>query len=1217
MSKKRKIALLAIGSLSILILFLGAILPGLLRTKAAEAIREATGRTAHIAKVSINPFTLAVSVQGLVIEERGGGPFISIGQLHVSLSLSSLYKRALVLSRVAIASPALSIVRAGPGQYSFTDILERKQGEKKPPPAPGLFPISIYNISVTNGSLDFIDQAVAGGRKHAIRHLEIAVPFISTIPSLAEEDIHPRLSAVVNGASFNLGGRGKPFGKSQESVLHVVLQQLQLPELMAYAPQDPPPVDLQSGKLTLDTEVSYRVAADKKPDLTIKGLARLEDVNVTMKQGQPLVKLPALEIQAARLEIFTPLFEIGTVTLEGPELFISRNQRGEWMYDRLLKAKAGRPLAPMPGKEPALTGQAARPVYTVGSLALKNGKVHFHDALPPGGFRASASEIDLELKNLTNRPEQFAEYGLSLRLDKEAAFSSAGSFSLASPEAQASIKLAGLKLQKGWPYLAQFLTAPVRGNLGFSGDLSFSEQDGLTAEKGNLTLQNLAVSYGENEGLKLALLAVNGVTFSQKKNSLAVAGLRLSQGDISLSREADGKISLQSLLRPSVPDQGQPAAGASASLSPPEAGPAAARGIKPFTYHIKRLQLDKFHAAFTDKSRPGKPRFTLRDTALSLVDLKGPEFTPAQFHFLATFGGETPLKASGDITPLPFRYHGEISVGAMPIRDFEDYFPDNLNVAILNGRLDTALKLDIAMKDGAPTGSFQGNAGISAFHAIDAEEEEDLLKWERLQLDDVQGDLRPFSLAIGEIAINRVYSRIIVRKDGTLNLQHLVRNEEESGSKEPSAEDPSSKTETASPAPVTPAAVPSPPGDTETVRTSIGAVTVLDGTISFTDYHLPQHYATTFYNLGGRISGLSSAASTLADVDLRGNMENHSPLRITGRVNPLRDDLFVDLKVSFNDIELSPLTPYAGTYLGYTVEKGKLFLDLTYHIEKKILNSENRILIDQFTFGNKVESDQATSLPVNLGLALLKDRKGEINLDVPVTGRTDDPEFSIWRLVFQVLKNLLVKAATSPLALFSSIFGGDSDLSTIVFASGTAVLPAPEEQKLSALARGLNDRPALKMELTAYVDPEKDPEGYRVELLNRKLRNEKFLALAKGGQSGAGESAETMNILPDEYSPYLKAVYAKEKFPKPRNDLGLVLDLPDSEMSKLIIANTVIGEGELQTLARERSRAVLDYLIQKGSVESGRIFQKNDDIFKLPVQDKTARSRVEVNALAQ
>ncbi len=365
-------------------------------------------------------------------------------------------------------------------------------------------------------------------------------------------------------------------------------------------------------------------------------------------------------------------------------------------------------------------------------------------------------------------------------------------------------------------------------------------------------------------------------------------------------------------------------------------------------------------------------------------------------------------------------------MGRLPLRDFEAYFPSNLNVFILGGFADTAMNVDIALKDGKPTGTFKGSAGIRGFHAIDTVAEEDLLKWESLQLDDIRGNLEPFSLALRQIALNGVYSRIIVRKDGTLNLQNLV--------EKPKQEPVPAIVAPATPPPPGPRAVSSPQQATGAKKQiQIGSVTIQDGTLSFTDNHLPQQYATTFYNLGGRISGLSTEESKFADVDLRGNLENHSPLQITGRINPLRDDLFVDLKVSFRDIELSPVTPYSGTYLGYTVEKGKLFLDLTYHIDKKQLDASNSIFIDQFTFGEKVESDKATKLPVKLGLALLKDRNGEIHLDVPLSGRTDDPKFSVWKLVFQVIRNLMVKAVTSPLSLLSSMFGGGHDLSAIQF----------------------------------------------------------------------------------------------------------------------------------------------------------------------------------------
>lgn len=233
--------------------------------------------------------------------------------------------------------------------------------------------------------------------------------------------------------------------------------------------------------------------------------------------------------------------------------------------------------------------------------------------------------------------------------------------------------------------------------------------------------------------------------------------------------------------------------------------------------------------------------------------------------------------------------------------------------------------------------------------------------------------------------------------------------------------------------------------------------------------------------------------NTRAEVDLRGNLENYSPLQITGTVNPLRDDLFVDLTISFKDIELSPATPYSGTYLGYEIDKGKLFLDLKYHIENKKLEASNKVFVDQFTFGKSVDSAKATKLPVRLGIALLKDRNGQINLDLPVSGRTDDPKFSIWGVVWQVVVNLFVKAATSPFALLSSMMGSSEDLSSVTFTPGSAVLSPAEEKKLATLATALSQRPGLKVELSGFVDKQRDPEGTGLNCCCRKCVRKSFL----------------------------------------------------------------------------------------------------------------------------
>jgi len=1217
MSKQKKLAAIVAGTLVALLIFSVTLLPILVKNKAREAIQQATGRTVRIESVSINPFVLEINVKGVAVEGKGGGPFIACAGLRATISPASVYKRALILSEVTLEAPSFSITRTAPNRYSFTDILERQQAQKKPA-SQGPLLFSINNITVTNGTVDFDDRAVDGGRKHTVRNLHFAIPFISNMPYLMEKYTDPKLTAVVDGAAFSFAGKVKPFSTSMETDVTIHLDQLNLPRLVAYSPQ-PPPVELVAGNLGVDMNMKYRISADKIPELLIRGQARLDDIVVNLKNGQPLLKLPALVVKASKLEIFAKLFEFEAITLDGLELFVSRDTKGQWMYEHLLPQKK---TVASPETDQGIKQEPVKavqqPFVQISALAVTNGRVHMSDAVPKGGFKGSLNDITINLKHFTTAANKPAEYDLSLQVDKEATLTSDGSFSVTPLAAKSSAKLTGLNLQRGWPYLARFLTAPLKGVLDLSGEVGFNKDNGLTAENGRLILKNLSTRYGKNDGLDLSLLTVNGAAFKQKENSLEIAEAKLSKGNVVLSREADGQISALSLLvtQPnSPPHKTPPAVSTPKNTTLKTRSMPVTSGAKAFSYRLKRFQADKLNLRFHDKSRSGKPTFSLRNTSLLLANLNGPRFTPAQFRFASTFGKQTPLKASGDITPLPFHYKGSISIGRLPIRDFEEYFPENLNVFIIGGYLDTALNMDIALKDGTPVGTFKGSAGIRAFHSIDMIAEQDLLKWESLQLDEFRGSLEPFSLNVKDVALNGVYSRIIVRKDGTLNLQNLVLKP---------APTPTPKSQGPSPAPPvapTEAAAATPSAAQQNARAkgqiSIGAVTIQDGTLSFADHHLSQQFNTTFYNLGGRVSGLSSEDSKFADVDLRGNLENHSPLQITGKINPLRDDLFVDLMVSFHDIELSPATPYSGTYLGYAVEKGKLFLDLKYHIEKKELTSDNKIFLDQFTFGNKVESDKATNLPVRLGLALLKDRKGEIHLDVPVTGRTDDPKFNIWRLVFQVLKNLMVKAVTSPLSLLSSMFGSGEDFSAVQFGYGTSVVPPGEEQKLSALSRALLDRPALKVELKGYVDREKDIEAYRRELLNRKLKNEKFLTLGKEGTLKAGEKVDTIQILPEEYATYLTAVYKKEKFPKPRNVLGLIKNLPPDEMNKLIIANTIIGKPELQALARERVVAVLNYLVRKGNVPAERIFQKEDDVLKAPEKESISRSRVELNAIVQ
>ena len=307
------------------------------------------------------------------------------------------------------------------------------------------------------------------------------------------------------------------------------------------------------------------------------------------------------------------------------------------------------------------------------------------------------------------------------------------------------------------------------------------------------------------------------------------------------------------------------------------------------------------------------------------------------------------------------------------------------------------------------------------------------------------------------------------------------------------------------------------------------------------------------------MTGLSSQLDTAADVDLRGRFAGSAPVEIKGRINPLVRNLFLDLKASVRDIELGPFTPYSGKYVGYAIEKGKLTFNVAYKIENRKLTASNQIVVDQLTFGGKVESPQATKLPVMLAVALLKDRNGVIDVNLPISGSLDDPKFSIGGLIIRVIINLITKAITAPFALLGNLVGGGGDgaeLSYVQFDPGRAVLTAQAQDKLATLQKGLVDRPALKLDITPRVDPQTDREGLRRYRFEQQVKAQKLKDLVKQGE--AVKSVDDVKIEPQEYEKYLRRAYKEAKFPKPRNFIGMQKDLPVEEMEKLMLTNTTV-----------------------------------------------------------
>ena len=356
------------------------------------------------------------------------------------------------------------------------------------------------------------------------------------------------------------------------------------------------------------------------------------------------------------------------------------------------------------------------------------------------------------------------------------------------------------------------------------------------------------------------------------------------------------------------------------------------------------------------------------------------------------------------------------------------------------------------------------------------------------------------------------------------------------------------------------------------------------GAVVFQDEAIHPAVRTQLQDLTGTIKGLSSKQVAKADIELTGRLDGVAPLKIAGKINPLSEDAYTDLTVKFENIDLSTASSYSGKYAGYPIRKGKLFLDLAYKLSQKDLAAENAVLIDQLGFGDKTESPDATSLPVPLIVALLKDRKGQITIDLPIRGNLADPDFKYGRVLLNTLLNLLGKAATSPFALVGALVGGSGEeLQGLECAPGRATWSEPEGKKLLTLATVLTERPGLSLDIAGGVDPQTDGPVLAEEQVMARLRQLK--QEEQGGSGGKG----TPPVLTSEDEARLITRWYETQFPASEAKGGAVRPAV-ADMKARLIAAVSIGDDAWRRLAQQRAEQVRDWLIHEGHVEDTRIF---------------------------
>ncbi|MCC7463708.1 MAG: DUF748 domain-containing protein [Gammaproteobacteria bacterium] len=506
------------------------------------------------------------------------------------------------------------------------------------------------------------------------------------------------------------------------------------------------------------------------------------------------------------------------------------------------------------------------------------------------------------------------------------------------------------------------------------------------------------------------------------------------------------------------------------------AEPAAAPPASAWDVSVGSIELLQASVDFEDRTlpTPGRLRLVPIDAKVSGYALR--PGTSLQVEASVGFDGRGHVGARGTLTPAPLAAELDVSVDDFGLAPLQPWVATATALIVERGSVQARghLALQPAAQRGQPALQFRGQVGVAQLLTRDAALRQELLGWQRLDLQGIDWRQGPDRLVIDTIRLLRPTGRVIIGADRTLNIGRALAGPVGTpvAAPEPVADDGAGTAAGEAPATPAVAATAGTAAAAATVRSaaprapvSIRRVLVEDGQLDFADYSVQPSFAAGILALNGSITGLSSDPDSRATVALKGSVDRYAPVDVDGQVNLLAADAYSDIALSFRNMELTTFNPYSGKFAGYSIAQGKLTTELKYHVEHRHLAAQHHIVLDQLEFGAATASKDAVPLPVRLAVALLKDKNGVIDINLPVDGSLDDPKFRIGPIVWKAVLGLVRRIVTAPFALLGSLFGGGADLQYVQFAAGSAELVSAEQDKLGKLARALAERPQLRLDI--------------------------------------------------------------------------------------------------------------------------------------------------------
>ena len=885
--------------------------------------------------------------------------------------------------------------------------------------------------------------------------------------------------------------------------------------------------------------------------------------------GEPGKEQVGFERLYANLQLdslWSGALHLANVELDKPRTELLFAKDGSLNLTQLFKLPPSQPKAETPASEPF--------PLRIGSIKLNAGYLHFEDLRPSEPIEFLYDSMDLELKNLSTLPDDSTDMTLVAAGPKGGRIDWQGTFSLVPIASEGTLKFTDGKMKLVWPYVRDIVPLVLEdGRVSFETHykLNLSKETELLLDNTSLQVAPFAVNAPDGRPLvRLASLSVSDTSIDLAKQLVTVGKIRSEKLETWAALEADGQLDWQKLFA-SQPAKAKPAEKTEPATATPATKETTGTNTpsKPWQVLLRDVQLRNYQVHLADRTHKEPVALEVGPLNLDLQNFDSLNQSPFTLKLDTGVGKQGKLQASGDVNLAPVSSKLNVVTRDIDLRVAQAYISPFIRLELRSGMLNS--DLDVDLKNTAPLAfSITGKAQVNQLHTLDTIKNRDFVKWQQLNLDGLEyrhGD----ALSIAKVNLQQPYARFMINEDRTTSVDDLL--------------------------------IPQPAGSPQKARNTstssakplgihIGEIAINDGSANFADFSLTPNFATAIQQLNGRIGTIDNRQPKPANVDIKGKVDRYAPVTIKGALNPFDPMASLDIATSFKRVELTTLTPYSGKFAGYRIRKGRLNLDLHYLITKGQLKAENKLVLEQLQLGEKVDSPDAVDLPIRLAVALLKDTEGKISIELPISGDLNNPQFSVMPIVWQTLRNLVMRAAQAPFKFIGGLVsGGDAqDLGSVAFTPGSSDLSSDAKGALEKLASALKARPELRLEIEGTSAQSSDGPLIAEQRLEREYQATYYKMLQRRGDKVPAQATQ-LQVPDDEKPAMLEAIYrSRLKQQPPAQWEQLSRKERTDNLRNAVITSWAESPLLLRQLGQARASSIKDYLVDQGKLEDQRVY---------------------------